>query len=97
MADECHIRIGRGCGGMETSFQVLGDKNLKSSSHDYPVPTYCGYTAWGGVKYVWVFSSAPWEEEEDAAEGNGEERMSSDVKVLASGGCPGRKRSGEKG
>lgn len=95
MADEYHMGIGLGCGGMEISFQVLGHKNLKSSSHDYPVPTYCGYTAWGGAKYVWVFSSAPWEEH-DAAEGHGEERMPSDVKVLASEGCPGRKRSREK-
>lgn len=91
------MRLGQRCGGMEISFQVLEDKNLKSSSHDSPVPTYCGYTAWGAVKYVWVFPSAPWEEEEVAAEENGKERMPSDVKVLASGGCPGRKRSGEKG
>lgn len=90
------MRIGLGCGKMEISFQVLGDKNLKSSSHDYPAPTYCGYTAWGGVKYVRVFSSAPWEEQE-AVEGNREERMPSDMKVLASGGCRGRKRSREKG
>lgn len=76
MVDEYHMGIGLGCSGMEISFQGLGDKNLKSSSHDSPVPTYCGYTAWGTVKYVWVFSSAPWKEQ-DAAEGNGEERMPS--------------------